>query len=482
MDVGDSSLLTQPLEVATVTNALEPDSSSNRRKSKLKKGNRHSTKSVLEAMSTTETSNSETGASLAGAKVTPLSTIDLTETSPPPVTKITPRSTRVDNENSMPVSTSPPDLLSTSSYKENEVIVVSSKDSNRVECHESSKDDASTKSAIASVNNPTATTPAMSTSAKVNVSSSSAVSDIPTITATPKEPIQKKKKLSFHDKILYTMLTSCKPYTLKSLAQATDTTAEALRHAMLSFLDKQLVLSKEFPSKSSGREPKKLYWANPICLSEADTGDGGKKSSGSAVIKELSKLLASQHEIQEANLMRQQLQQQYRAIQDELNPLLAIPTMKQLDDEMLATEEKLQHVQKEIAAVKDRMAKTPSSILTNTVPKQQQLQHSKPQNPTVLKRKINHMLGEYKTRKRKCMDFVEELSDAMEKKTKDVMGEKILCLDTDEMEWGVWEDGGTGKISGTKSKPTKSSNLLPGRKNDVQESPMTKIPAMYKDV
>ena len=251
---------------------------------------------------------------------------------------------------------------------------------------------------------------------------------------------------------------------------------------MLSFLDKQLVLSKEFPSKSSGREPKKLYWANPICLSEADTGDGGKKSSGSAVINELSKLLASQHEIQEANLMRQQLQQQYRAIQAELNPLLAIPTMKQLDDEILATEEKLQHVQKEIAAVKDRMAKTPSSILTNTVPKQQQLQHSKPQNPTVLKRKINHMLGEYKTRKRQCMDFVEALSDAMEKKTKDVMGEKILCLDTDEMEWGVWEDGGTGKISGTKSKPTKSSNLLHGRKNDVQESPMTKIPAMYNAV
>ena len=71
--------------------------------------------------------------------------------------------------------------------------------------------------------------------------------------ATTKELPQtkkKKKKKSFDDQILYTMLTSCKPYTLKSLAKATDTTVETLRHAMLSFVDKKLVLTKEFPSVS----------------------------------------------------------------------------------------------------------------------------------------------------------------------------------------------------------------------------------------
>jgi hypothetical protein len=448
--------------------------------SKLKKANRHSSKSVLETMPmplpAIDTSNAETAASLGGAKSSPPlalmpssvkttameSAIDLTESTPPRATKITPTSTRIENENTMAVS---------SSFMENEVVVMSSKEKSET---------TPTKLPPPSVNKPCATKHAVSssTSANVNIPTSSTATNVST-TNIVKEPIQKKKKLSFHDKILYTMLSSCKPYTLKSLAQATDSTVEALRHAMLSFLDKQLVLSKEFPSKSSGREPKKLYWANPIRFSDGDSGDGGKKSSSGAVIKELSKLLATPNEIQEANLMRQQLQQQYRAIQEELNPLLAIPTMKQLDDEILAAEEMLQHLKNDIAAVKDRMGKPPPSLASST---SKQPKPSKPQDPTTLKRKINHMLGEYKTRKRKCMDFVEELSDAMEKKTKDVMGEKILCLDTDEMEWGVWEDGGTGKVFGTKpkSKPQKSGLL--GRKNDVQDQPMTKIPAKYNDV
>ncbi len=393
-----------------------------------------------------ETSNAETVESLGGAKkmpplaTTPPSvksialklTIDLTESSPPPVTKITPGSS----------------VASTSCQEKNEVIVVSHRDKKWAECHETSTEGATPKPAP-----------------------SSAVSEASTITAAPKGPIQNKKKQSFHDKILYTMLTSCKPYTLKSLAQATDTTVEALRHAMLSFLDKRLVLSKEFPSKSgSGREPKKLYWANPIRSSEIVAGEtNGKKSGGGAVLKEMSKFLATQQEIQEANVKRQELQQKYTAIQEELNPLLAIPTTKQLDDEILATEEKLRHVKNEIAVAKDRMAK--------------QTQQIKPQDPVMLRRKINHMLGEYKTRKRKCMDFVEELSDAMEKKTKDVVGEKMLCLETDEMEWGVWEDVGAGKVFGTKPNKIVKGGLLAGRKhNDVQEPPATKIPARYKDV
>ena len=90
---------------------------------------------------------------------------------------------------------------------------------------------------------------------KSNDTSSAAATTATTDTkqpATTKElqPQRKKKKKSFHDQILYTMLTSCKPYTLKSLAKATDTTVETLRHAMLSFVDKKLVLTKEFPSVS----------------------------------------------------------------------------------------------------------------------------------------------------------------------------------------------------------------------------------------
>jgi len=83
-------------------------------------------------------------------------------------------------------------------------------------------------------------------------------------TAKVAEPQKKKrkKKRSFHDQILYTMLTSCKPYTLKSLAKATDTTVETLRHAMLSFVDKKLVLTKEFPSVSIAY----VYFTLMLCL------------------------------------------------------------------------------------------------------------------------------------------------------------------------------------------------------------------------
>ena len=41
------------------------------------------------------------------------------------------------------------------------------------------------------------------------------------------------------------------------------------------------------------------------------------------------------------------------------------------------------------------------------------------------------MRGEWKKRKEKCMDFLEQLADGMEKKPKEVI--KILDLDTDEI-------------------------------------------------
>lgn len=93
------------------------------------------------------------------------------------------------------------------------------------------------------------------------------------------------------------------------------------------------------------------------------------------------------------------------------------------------------------------------------------------------------MLGEYKARKRKCMDFVDMIADAMEKRPKDVMGEKVLDLETDEQEWGMYEDCTTGKIYGTKPKSNAKRGLL-GKKNgnnDVDEVPIVKIPAKYKD-
>ena len=50
--------------------------------------------------------------------------------------------------------------------------------------------------------------------------------------------------------------------------------------------------------------------------------------------------------------------------------------------------------------------------------------------PRRLKIEINEKRIEWKKRKEKCMDFVDQLSDAMEKKIKDTL--KVLDLETDE--------------------------------------------------
>eukprot|EP01082_Thalassiosira_pseudonana_P013276 g11824.t1 g11824 contig6:653133-655022(+) len=328
------------------------------------------------------------------------------------------------------------------------------------------------------------------TNTTTNTAPASDPSDVSAITDTASKKKKKKKKRSFHDQILYTMLTSCRPHSLKTLAKACDTTVEALKHAMLSFLDKGLVICKEFPSKKG--EPKKLYWANPMTLSEMNNGGAGtsKGSKGSAIARDLSKLLASSEEMEEATQTKQQLERKHRAILEELNPLLGIPTMKELDDNLAEEENALKAVEDEIQAIKERMASIAAGASSQQPSGTSYYPHnrskeapSKPQDPTTLKRRINNMLGEYKARKRKCMDFVDELADAMEKKPKDVTGEKILCLDTDEMEWGCWEDCTTGKVSGVAKKSCSIKRGLLGKKGqDTEPAPIVKIPAKYKDV
>ncbi|KAL7541323.1 hypothetical protein ACHAWF_006908 [Thalassiosira exigua] len=319
---------------------------------------------------------------------------------------------------------------------------------------------------------------------------------------------KKRKKRSFHDEILYVMLTTCKPYTLKSLAKATNTTVEALNHAMLSFLDKRLVICKEFPSKNGNREPKKLYWANPMSAAEVEAGGDGKKGKkggaggGGVVAREFSKLLSAPAEVEEARELLRRMEGRRRALQEELTPLLAIPTMTQLDDGIAAEERKLREAQDEVAAVKERVANASKRTAEAPGPgrgagynpynpaNRFRKPPIAPQSPRTLKRRINHMLGEYKARKRKCMDFVEELSDAMEKKTKDVLGDKVLGLDTDELEWGQYKDGTTGKVYGM-ARPKMRRGLLGGRiggpggsrgANDDGSEGIVKIPAKYKDV
>ena len=393
---------------------------SNKRKSKLKKSKSSSSKSVLETMSAENSADLSTS----GAPTTTADTaetkdvspyrIDLTNSPSPQKVQaahptITPASKRiVEQRKSATLPDPSSSSVAASSLKENNEVKVAPKKTKAKKSKTSTEDIASTKS--------------QSTTSKSAAKSTG--NNTKQQLLAKRSPTKKmmKKKRSFHDQILYTMSTSCKPYTLKSLAKATDTTVEALRHAMLSFVDKKLVLTKEFPSKKdSTREPKKLYWANPLTMSQIESSNEGNKGKGGGVAKELSKLLSSTDEIQEANTTLEKLNQQHRVIQDELRPLLAIPTMKQLDDDNIAEEKKLKQVQNEIQAVKDRIANALSNKESATAPNNrmsqgytsaayysanrfQQPKQSTPQDKTTLKRKINHMLSEYKTRKRICMD------------------------------------------------------------------------------
>jgi hypothetical protein len=283
----------------------------------------------------------------------------------------------------------------------------------------------------------------------------------------PIKTTAKTKKRSFHDQILYTMLTSCRPYSLKSLAKACNTTPEALHHAMLSFIDKQLVICKEFPSKKG--EPKKLYWANPVSTQEIQ----GK----STVCRELTKLFASSEEMAEAQKLHGELQKRHRIVLEQLNPLLAIPSLQQLDEQIALQELQLKEVLADIQAIRHRMESAAKPPPPNAItPRFKKATPSKPLDKSTLKRKINNMLSEYKTRKRQCMDFVEQLADAMEKKVKDVTGEKVLALDTDEMEWGCWVDGATGKVNGAVKKTGGATAKEP------EENAVIRIPAKYTDV
>jgi hypothetical protein len=67
------------------------------------------------------------------------------------------------------------------------------------------------------------------------------------------------------------------------------------------------------------------------------------------------------------------------------------------------------------------------------------------------------------------------------------LGDKVLCLDTDEDEWGMWEDMSTGRVFGTKPKQYgRGVGFLGGKfvgKNDGEEEMrIVKVPARYADV
>lgn len=254
-----------------------------------------------------------------------------------------------------------------------------------------------------------------------------------TTTTTTEPPKKKKKKMNFQEQVMYHMLCAFKPFTLKTLADELKTTETALNYVMLSLLDKGLVLKKDFTS-AKGRV-KTLYWANHDCKA-----------------KEVN-VVAVAATAQERDAAKQEMKE-LRAKEASLKSILAQvmegPSNQELTEKLEREEALLRQVLQRLDEVKARVrAAAGSNKPSNDVATQQRPKPfggnggplksaallARERCPHRLKLRINHMRGEWKKRREKCVDFLEQLADGMEKKSKEVV--KILDLDTDEMNGAV---------------------------------------------
>lgn len=238
--------------------------------------------------------------------------------------------------------------------------------------------------------------------------------------ATKSVKSKPKKKRTFQDQVLAEMLFSCKAYNLKTLSQALNTTEIALQHLMLSLLDKKIVIKKSFTSKTG--KVKELYWANQ-----------------DSKAKDVVKLFPT---LEEQDAARQEIAA-LRKVEIENERELAILTQElsneEVDAQLQEMETALGEAKKSLVAVHTRIRefkeqkKNPQRTVVNRFQKPKSAaQLAKERCPRRTKMRINAMRSDWKSRKDKCMDFVDQLADGMEKKPKDVI--KLLEIETDAME------------------------------------------------
>ena len=248
-------------------------------------------------------------------------------------------------------------------------------------------------------------------------------SDSTTAPSLPK-PIPKKKKRTFQDQVLLHMMTSIKPYTLKGLASELRTTDVALQHLMLSLTDKGIVQRKEFGKKVK----KELFWVD---LEKATTEIYKDKVP---TMEDMQNAKLEQRRVSEEEIMQIQILKGMESdfTNDELS--------KRLEDE----EKTAGDLRARVQEAKDRIAgKTIGSQGGPAGPgglHQSRLARfsappKKPKTRKQLNKEFNYMRSEWKSRKEKCMDFIDNLSDAMEKHPKEAV--KMLELETDENSGGV---------------------------------------------
>lgn len=221
-----------------------------------------------------------------------------------------------------------------------------------------------------------------------------------------------KKKRTFQDHVVAAMIFSCKPYTLKTLAQSLHTTEIALNHLMLSLLDKKVVIRKEF--KSKGGKVKELYWANQ-----------------ESKAKEIVSLLPSADDMRDAQQELKALSREQSQIAKEYSLVTQEPSNDEIALQLTEVTAAVHDLKDQLSAMKDRIQDMKQPQPMRGVKPKSAAQLTRERCPRRMKIRINRMRDEWKKRKEKCTDFIEQLSDGMEKRPKDVI--RILDLETDEM-------------------------------------------------
>mmetsp|Transcript_34673 Transcript_34673/g.83743 ORF Transcript_34673/g.83743 Transcript_34673/m.83743 type:complete len:647 (+) Transcript_34673:327-2267(+) len=229
-----------------------------------------------------------------------------------------------------------------------------------------------------------------------------------------KDPPKKKiKKKTFQDQLLSKLFLACKPFSLKELIQVmpAGTSEPSVNFCLLACIDKNWVLKKESTMGKSGRV-KEIYWANQDCQSKE------LKSILSDVLLPVDEIANTRRELAG-------LQQQSKALQSELAQVIQTPSNVDLQNQVVGAQQEVEQLESQLEAMKHRISMMAKTNGGNNAARGGKM------TPLALKKKHNKLVDEWRRRKRLCMDFIDNLSDAMEKSPKDVI-KKVLELETDE--------------------------------------------------
>jgi len=224
----------------------------------------------------------------------------------------------------------------------------------------------------------------------------------------PKQP--PKKKRNFQDQVLHQMIIASKPFSMKGLIKSTKSSEAPLNYLMLSLIDKNLVLKKEF-----GKDAKKvLYWANQDSTS-----------------KEALAARATPEEIRVAREDMSQLALQERSLSTVIASLIAQPKNTEIDSKACDIENTINEIRGQMREIETRKEQIFAKLMRGKDGKSVKL-IERERCPKRMKMRINAQREEWRKRKSKCMDFTAQMADAMERKLKDVS--KTLGIETDEVE------------------------------------------------